>query len=122
MGKRAGKLFRGTSIFYTDSLDAVVAARDIAEDPREDLTLEHRFFFGHHQGYKVYFFANDHAVYSYVERHPGEIQRLDTNFLSWLWHAYDNLLESRKESRRLFEERQVKRAAMGLPIEEYGGF
>ncbi|MFB7721456.1 SMI1/KNR4 family protein [Nocardia sp. NPDC056100] len=120
MGKKAGRLFRGTALFFPEPLDSVVAAQDIAGDPNETLTLENRFFFAHHQGYQVFFFENSESnVYCYVERHPDTIQMLAESFLDWAWRAYEITLELRIEGRRLYESRQEKRAAMGLPREEY---
>lgn len=55
MGKQAGTLFRGTDLFFPRMLDAREAAEDISG---EGPTLENHYFFGHHQGYKVYFFRS----------------------------------------------------------------
>ncbi|MEV6771218.1 SMI1/KNR4 family protein [Nocardia sp. NPDC051030] len=120
MGRKAGRLFRGTSVFFPEPLDAVVAAEDIAGDTGETLTLENRFFFAHHQGYQVFFFENHQPnVYCYVERNPDRIQTLAESFLDWAWRAHEITLELRIEGKRLFESRQQKREAMGLPREEY---
>ncbi|MGS2809913.1 hypothetical protein [Nocardia sp. MW-W600-9] len=66
MGRRAGNLFEGTDIFYPRLLEAREAAIDVASQGGDSLSLENRFFFGHHQGYKVYFFEpNSSAVFAY---------------------------------------------------------
>ncbi|WP_063632232.1 SMI1/KNR4 family protein [Nocardia brasiliensis] len=89
LGKAAGTFFVGTDLFYPSLLEANEAAADISSGPGEDLSLSDRFFFGHHQGYKVYFFErNAEAVYVYQEGHP-EIQRLASSFLEFLRQAFE---------------------------------
>ncbi|BEK94107.1 hypothetical protein NSK11_contig00071-0047 [Nocardia seriolae] len=86
-GRKAGDLFRGTDLFFPGLLDAKDAAIDIASGPSEELTLENRFFFGHHQGYKVYFFElGSEAVYGYQEGYP-HVQKLADSLVDWLRHA-----------------------------------
>ncbi|WP_162958871.1 SMI1/KNR4 family protein [Nocardia yunnanensis] len=86
-GRKAGNLFRGTDLFFPGLLDAKDSAVDIASGPDETLTLDNRFFFGHHQGYKVYFFeAGSEAVFGYQEGHPHD-QRLANSLADWLRHA-----------------------------------
>jgi hypothetical protein len=61
---------------------------EVAADPAEYLTAEGRFFFGHHQGYKFYFFKQEsQVVYLYQEGYP-EVQKLADSFLGWLWQIY----------------------------------
>ncbi|MGW5921308.1 SMI1/KNR4 family protein [Nocardia fluminea] len=89
MGRRAGELFEGTDIFYPRSLEAREAAIDVASGDGESLSLENRFFFGHHQGYKVYFFEPDSpAVFTYQEGHP-EVRVLAKSLLAFLQHALE---------------------------------
>ncbi|QLY32957.1 SMI1/KNR4 family protein [Nocardia huaxiensis] len=89
LGKKAGALFRGTDLFFPTLLEAKEAALDIAEGPDESLKLEDRFFFGHHQGYKVYFFElGSPAVFAYQEGHP-EVELLADSFLKFLQHALE---------------------------------
>ncbi|KQY28432.1 MULTISPECIES: SMI1/KNR4 family protein [Nocardia] len=85
MGKQAGTLFRGTDLYFPRMLDSIDAAADISS---EGLSLDHRFFFGHHQGYKVYFFElGSDAVYCYQEGYP-EVTKLADNFLGFLRNAW----------------------------------
>lgn len=86
-GRKAGDLFRGTDLFFPGCLDAKDSAIDVASGPDETLTLENRFFFGHHQGYKVYFFElGSEAVYGYQEGYP-HVQKLADSLVDWLRHA-----------------------------------
>ncbi|MGF6889653.1 hypothetical protein ABIA39_009114 [Nocardia sp. GAS34] len=111
-GRHAGTLFRGSHVCYPEPLTARDAAVDVASDPEETLTLENRFFFGHHQGYEVYFFehASD-AVYSYVEGHPFD-QKLADNFTQWLWDVFHRTKELRDRSEQLRQDTERKRAQM----------
>ena len=62
---------------------------EVAADPSENLTLDGRFFFGHHQGYKFYFFQEgSRAVYHYQEKHPV-VETLADSFLQWLWQILE---------------------------------
>ncbi len=89
LGKSAGTFFVGTDLFYPALLEANEAAVDINSGPGEDLSLSDRFFFGHHKGYKVYFFErNSEAVYTYQEGHP-EVQRLAGSLLEFLRQAFE---------------------------------
>ncbi|MEV0339762.1 SMI1/KNR4 family protein [Nocardia sp. NPDC050713] len=89
MGRRAGELFEGTDIFYPRSLEAREAAIDVASGDGESLSLENRFFFGHHQGYKVYFFEPESpAVFTYQEGNP-EVRMLAKSLLAFLQHALE---------------------------------
>ncbi|WP_280450062.1 hypothetical protein [Nocardia brasiliensis] len=89
LGKSAGTFFVGTDLFYPSLLEANEAAADISSGPGEDLSLGDRFFFGHHQGYKVYFFErNSEAVCTYQEGHPA-VQRLANSFLGFLRQAFE---------------------------------
>ncbi|WP_223885275.1 hypothetical protein [Nocardia colli] len=79
----------GTDLFYPSLLEANEAAADISSGPGEALSLRDRFFFGHHQGYKVYFFDPDSdAVYAYQEGSP-ENQLLANSFLAFLRQAFE---------------------------------
>ena len=98
MGRRAGELFEGTDIFYPRSLEAREAAIDVASAAGESLSLENRFFFGHHQGYKVYFFEPDFpAVFTYQEGRP-EVRMLAKSLLAFLQNALEVRCQQRSES------------------------
>ncbi|WP_342801244.1 hypothetical protein [Nocardia sp. No.11] len=98
MGRRAGKLFEGTDIFYPRSLEAREAAIDVASGDGESLSLENRFFFGHHQGCKVYLFEPDSpAVFTYQEGHP-EVRMLAESLLAFLQHALEVRCRQRGKS------------------------
>ncbi|QVQ53422.1 SMI1/KNR4 family protein [Spiractinospora alimapuensis] len=74
LGRNAGNLFRGSNYGYADCLsmrDHVVFERR-HEDPGIP-AIEGRFFFGHHQGYVLYFFKpDDERVWLYIENDPPE--------------------------------------------------
>ncbi|MCC3318094.1 SMI1/KNR4 family protein [Nocardia africana] len=94
MGKKAGTLFRGTDLFFPQMLDSRDAAVDISG---EGLSLDDRFFFGDHQGYKVYFFKlGSEAVYTYQEGDPEETKLADgfIAFLRQSWNVQRKLRES----------------------------
>ena len=113
LGRRAGTFFPGTSIYFPEPLDVFGCAEDIAGEPGEDLTLENRFFFAHHQGYRVFFFERGRPeVFIYQEGHPGEIQKLGETFLSWLWSVLERSQALREDSKRLRAETEEKRAQM----------
>ncbi|MEV0433739.1 SMI1/KNR4 family protein [Nocardia sp. NPDC050413] len=94
MGKQAGTLFRGTDLFFPRMLDSRDAAEDILG---ERMLPDRRFYFGDHQGYKVYFFeAGSDAVYYYQEGNP-DVKLLANNFLDFLrnaWSAQHRIRES----------------------------
>jgi hypothetical protein len=120
MGRRAGRLLRGEALYYPECLGAAEAAQDIASEPGEDLTPENKFFFSHHQGTMVRFFEDDSsAIFTYTERHPGEVKRIFESFLEWIWAAYERRLEWESGLLASHEERQRKREAMGLSREEF---
>ncbi|MGW6623102.1 SMI1/KNR4 family protein [Nocardia sp. NPDC055002] len=100
MGKKAGTLFRGTDLFFPRMLDAVEAAEDVSG---KGLTLDGRFFFGHHQGYKVYFFKRGSgAVYGYQEG-TSEEEKLADGFIEFLrdsWRIQQRIRESTEAMRR----------------------
>jgi hypothetical protein len=120
MGRGAGRLFEGSWFFYPGMLEAPEAAQEIAAEPGESLTLDGRFFCGHHQGYQVYFFEEYlPAVYYYYERHSETpVFRVADSFTGYAWQFRDYLLKLREDNLRLFEERQRKREEMGLPREK----
>ncbi|MFE3988276.1 SMI1/KNR4 family protein [Nocardia tengchongensis] len=121
MGHRADGLFQGRGVFYPEPLDTYVDVRDLVEKDGENISMDGRFFFGHHQGYVFFFFEKeDPAVYSYTERHADDLRRLSDSFLAWGWAHYEQALEVRARGRLMFEERQQKREAMGLPREDRG--
>lgn len=69
LGQGAGNLFRGSSFGYADclSMREHVAFERRHEDPNTP-PVEGRFFFGHHQGYVLYFFKpEDERVWLYIE-------------------------------------------------------
>lgn len=121
MGHRAGRLFQGKVLYFPAMMESPEVADYLAADPRQSLTLDNRFFFGDHQGYIVYFFQKDDpAVYSYQEGHPEDpAHRVADSFAEWAWRYFEWSLELHAENRELFESRQRKREAMGLPREEY---
>ncbi|MFD4352485.1 SMI1/KNR4 family protein [Nocardia sp. NPDC058518] len=100
MGKKAGTLFRGTDLFFPRMLDAIEAAEDVFG---KGLALEGKFFFGHHQGYKVYFFKRGSgAVYAYQEG-SSEDQKLADGFIEFLrqsWRIQQKTRESTEAMRR----------------------
>ncbi|TCJ89379.1 hypothetical protein [Nocardia alba] len=100
MGKKAGTLFKGSDLFFPRMLDAIEAAEDISG---KGLALDGQFFFGHHQGYKVYFFKRGSgAVYAYQEG-SSEDQKLADGFIEFLrdsWRIQQKTRESTEAMRR----------------------
>ncbi|WP_147129423.1 SMI1/KNR4 family protein [Nocardia ninae] len=89
LGRGAGGFFVGTDLFFPSLLAANEAAADVSSGPGETLSLQNRFFIGHHQGYKVYYFdPGSEAVYAYQEGCP-ENQRLANSFLCFLRQAFE---------------------------------
>ncbi|MFJ6671449.1 SMI1/KNR4 family protein [Actinosynnema sp. NPDC091369] len=87
LGRRAGRLFRGTDIYFPEPIEADDYAREFAaQDPR--LELSGRFFFATHQGYQFYFFdrASPDAVFMYTEG-EREAQLMAPTFLEFLWQT-----------------------------------
>jgi hypothetical protein len=121
MGRQAGRLFRGKTVFFPKMLESPEVAAEIGNDPQESLALDNRFFFGHHQGYIVYFFQkNCPAVYSYEERQSDTpAHKVSDSFTEWAWRYFRWSLKLDADNRELFESRQRKREAMGLHREEY---
>ncbi|MFI9011449.1 SMI1/KNR4 family protein [Actinosynnema sp. NPDC053489] len=87
MGRRAGRLFRGTDVCFPEPVEANDHAREFhAQDPR--LELADRFFFATHQGYQFYFFdrASPDAVFLYTEGEE-EARPMAPTFLEFLWQS-----------------------------------
>jgi len=123
MGRKSGRLFQGSTLRFPALTEATEVAQDIANDPQESLTVQDRFFFGHHQGYKVYFFQRDDpAVYGYYERHPETpAEKLAGTFSDWAWNFFNVIVKLRNDSLRDHESRQQEREAMGIAREQYRG-
>jgi hypothetical protein len=89
LGRNRGKFFPGTWISYPTPLTLRPDVEEVAADPTEYLTTDGRFFFGHHQGYKFYFFQEGSpAVFHYQEKHP-DVEKLADSFLQWLWQVLE---------------------------------
>lgn len=102
MGRAAGSLFRGTDLFFPRMLDSRLAAVDVSG---AGLSLEDRFFFGHHQGYKVYFFEiGSEGVYCYHEG-QSEVVKLADGFLSFLQGALQVQRKTRDSTMALRSQR-----------------
>ncbi|WKG11575.1 hypothetical protein QX204_09025 [Nocardia sp. PE-7] len=101
MGQKAGTLFSGTDLFFPRMLDAIEAAEDVSG---KGLELDGQFFFGHHQGYKVYFFKRgSRAVYAYQEG-SSEDRELAEGFIEFLrqsWRIQQKTRESTEAMRRV---------------------
>jgi hypothetical protein len=72
MGHGAGKLFRGTDIFYVSLFELRQAAEELLEDNGVDFRLPgDSFVFSMHQGYEFLYFevsdGQDPPVYQFVE-------------------------------------------------------
>ncbi|MFQ6397558.1 SMI1/KNR4 family protein [Nocardia sp. KC 131] len=113
LGRKAGTFFQGKGMFFPEPLDTYEAAEGIAAEPGEDLTVEDRFFFGHHQGYQVFFFEKGRPeVFVYVEGHPGEIQKLGESFFGWLWLVCERSQLLREDTERRRAENEAVRQQM----------
>ncbi|MCO5996264.1 SMI1/KNR4 family protein [Actinoallomurus rhizosphaericola] len=83
-GHGAGRLLRGTDIFFPQPLETNNYAREVALENEVDLKVDDRFFFAHHQGYQLYFFEpNSPAVYLYTEG-DEKPQKIAEDFLRYL--------------------------------------
>jgi hypothetical protein len=113
MGRKSRPLFAGSGVNFPSSLYiASDAADDVASGPGETLTLENRFFFGHHQGYIVYFFEkNSPAVFGYKEGDP-RVHRLADNFIDWMWIEWEDTRESLIEIEETRARTEAKRAQL----------
>jgi hypothetical protein len=112
MGRKSRPLFVGSGINYPEPLDAVEAAEDIASGADEALSLQNRFFFGHHQGYIVYFFeAGSPAVYGYKEGDP-QVHKLADTFAEWMSIEWTSTRESLAEIARLQADTEATRAIL----------
>lgn len=100
MGRGAGRLFRGTSMFYPIPIECREYAREFAEDDDPGLELEGRFFFGHHQGYQFYFLQRGTAeVFMYTEQ-SGPPTFLSPDFNEFLWSTARSEATSRLDGYR----------------------
>lgn len=87
LGRGAGRLFRGTDVYFPEPIEANdYAAEFSAQDPRLDLSG--RFFFATHQGYQFYFFdrTSPDTVFMYTEG-EREAQTMAPSFLEFLWRS-----------------------------------
>ncbi len=72
-GRAAGNLFRGSDIHYPDCLGLREYAEECKQQEDSNVPLGDRFFFGHHQGYVLYFFQpEDERVWTYTLEEDGE--------------------------------------------------
>ncbi len=72
-GRAAGNLFRGSDIHYPNCLGVREYAAECKEHEDPDVALGDRFFFGHHQGYVLYYFQpDDERVWTYTLGGDGE--------------------------------------------------
>lgn len=93
MGRGAGSLFRGTSIYYPEPLEVNDYARKFAEEDDPGLSTEGRFFFAHHQGYQLYFFDSESGTVFLHTEGDNEPEILANDFLEFLWkevHRIEN--------------------------------
>ncbi len=85
MGREAGRLFRGTDMFFPGLLECHDQAREFAEDDDPGLTVANRHFFGHHAGYQWYLFQRGTAeVFMYTEESGPPVAKGE-DFLDFLW-------------------------------------
>jgi hypothetical protein len=87
LGRGAGRLFRGTGIYFPEPIEANDYAIEFSEqDPRLDVAG--RFFFATHQGYQFYFFdrMSSGTVFMYTEGQQ-DAQTMTSSFLEFLWQS-----------------------------------
>ncbi|PRY01838.1 SMI1/KNR4 family protein [Allonocardiopsis opalescens] len=78
-GRGAGRVLRGTSIFYPESLEAHDGAIELAEVDVPDFRVRDRFFIGHHQGDIHHFFEKDDPrPWAYVEGKDRSVVESDS--------------------------------------------
>ena len=86
-GKGAGKLFRGTDIFYPRVLQLQLEAQELlAENDLASLLPKGAVVFCMHQGYELNFFvptSDDPPVFQFVEGQPEAVVA---------WHAFSEFI------------------------------
>lgn len=66
-GRNTGNLFRGSDFHYPDFLGLRNYAAECKREEDANVPLGRRFFFGHHQGYMLYYFKpEDGRVWLYT--------------------------------------------------------
>lgn len=94
-GRGAGNLFRGSDLYYPACLGTGEYARECQREEDDNVPLGDRFFFGHHQGYVLYFFKpDDERVWQYTLEGEGKGETVAaTNFPAFVdsvaipgWH------------------------------------
>lgn len=90
LGRGAGRLRRGTDVFYPEAVHANEWAKETTRETPTVFRTEGKFFFGSHQGYQFYYFENGSpAVFMYMEGNPAGERQYDT-FLGFLWSGVRN--------------------------------
>ncbi|ONI88189.1 hypothetical protein ALI144C_06950 [Actinosynnema sp. ALI-1.44] len=96
MGRRAGKFFVGTDIFYPGILGAKRDAFELFDEFRvERLINDSSLVFAIHQGYQIYWMADtlkiDPPVFMYEEGGGRVVKKWDS-FSRFLWEEYTRIM------------------------------
>jgi hypothetical protein len=90
LGRGAGRLRRGTDVFYPDAAHTTEWAEETVRETPTGFRTKGKFFFGHHQGYQYYYFEEGSpAVFMYMEGEPAAERNYHT-FLDFLWSGVRN--------------------------------
>lgn len=67
LGRGAGNLFRGSDLHFPACLGTTEYAQECKDTEDPHVPVEQNFFFGHHQGYVLYYFRpGDERVWTYL--------------------------------------------------------
>ncbi|MFC3994828.1 hypothetical protein ACFOVU_02815 [Nocardiopsis sediminis] len=96
MGKKAGRLLRGTDVFYPGCLDAFEVGVEVFPGGQ----IREIFLFGHHQGYQFYYFKpNDQHVYLRTEDDDGLTDSiLASSFCEFISKRVDRMVNRSQSS------------------------
>ncbi|NUT94044.1 MAG: SMI1/KNR4 family protein [Saccharothrix sp.] len=86
LGRKAGRLFRGTDIYFPEPIDANDYAEEFSRQGDPGFSTAGRFFFATHQGYQLYYFdqRSPGVVFMHTEGRPDD-EALAPSFLEFLW-------------------------------------
>ncbi|MGC7097223.1 hypothetical protein ACPZ19_21325 [Amycolatopsis lurida] len=96
MGRRAGDLLRGTSVFYPGIVELADEMRDLLRENKvEHLVVPGSILLGMHQGYQLYWLEPGGQVHQYEEMET-EIMESWPSLLGFLSDETDRHLELRR--------------------------
>jgi len=108
-GHKAGKLFKGSNVFYKDLFDLTEDGRDILSSDNSPFKLPRKaFVFSIHQGYEFWYFNSDSnpdpSVYFYSESFKINTKNDELKPIKYFDSYSKFLIFSLESSRRMQEE------------------